>query len=80
MKNWEKRLDEIMLHFSGDKRVAIKNLISNLLIKQRLDFIKTIEEEKKNKIKDWYYEGDELVIKKGSWVIDRYKRHTKVEI
>jgi hypothetical protein len=25
--------------------------------------------------KTWYFEGDELVIKKGKWVIDRYKKH-----
>ena len=26
--------------------------------------------------KTWYIEEDELVIKRGKWVIDRYKRHT----
>ena len=39
---------------------------------------KTIEEERKKvgeEGKDWYFEGDELVIKKGKWVIDRYKKH-----
>lgn len=27
--------------------------------------------------KNWYFEGDELVITKGKWVIDRYKQHPK---
>ena len=25
--------------------------------------------------KNWYFDGDELVIKKGKWVIDRYQKH-----
>lgn len=29
----------------------------------------------KEKGKCWYFEGDELVIKKGKWIIDRYKKH-----
>lgn len=29
--------------------------------------------------KTWYFEGDELVIKKGKWIIDRYKRHETPE-
>lgn len=27
--------------------------------------------------KSWYFEGDELVITRGKWVIDRYKKHTR---
>lgn len=29
--------------------------------------------------KTWYFEGDELVIKRGKWVIDRYKRHSETD-
>ena len=25
--------------------------------------------------KNWYFENDELVITKGKWIIDRYKKH-----
>ena len=31
--------------------------------------------EKEQDGKNWYFEGDELVIKKGKWIIDRYKKH-----
>lgn len=27
--------------------------------------------------RNWYFEGDELVITRGKWVIDRYKKHTR---
>lgn len=29
--------------------------------------------------RNWYFEGDELVITRGKWVIDRYKKHEREE-
>jgi len=36
---------------------------------------KWIERNILERTKYWYFDGDELVIKKGKWVIDRYKKH-----
>jgi hypothetical protein len=64
------------------------NSLENILVKydyqHRLDLellaelqslITTHEQQVREEGKDWYFEGDELVIKKGKWVIDRYKKH-----
>lgn len=29
--------------------------------------------------RNWYFEGDELVITRGKWVIDRYKKHASLK-
>lgn len=42
-------------------------------LKQELTAIATKSAEES--LKNWYFEGDELVITKGKWVIDRYKRN-----
>ena len=44
--------------------------------KQELeDLISTEVKQQREEAKIWYFEEDELVIKKGKWVIDRYKKH-----
>lgn len=42
------------------------------------DWVKLITQAREEALeegRDWYFEGDELVIKKGKWIIDRYKKH-----
>ena len=58
-------------HEVVDEHKAVKDL-TNLLQAEKEPYL---DEQGKT----WYFEGDELVIKKGKWVIDRYKKRFKKE-
>ena len=64
-----KQLQEKCLCGGDEKIEEIKSFL-----KSELTTIASESAENKE-IKNWYYEGDELVITKGKWVIDRYKRN-----
>ena len=66
----EETLQELKWHNYG----VVKELLGELKDECDGKINHTTKEEGKN----WYFEGDELVIKKGKWVIDRYKKHDRL--
>lgn len=83
--NWIKAFDEqfgfekeaINMHVSHQYTEMIKTFISQV----EKDAIEKTKQELKgfDTGRNWYFEGDELVITRGKWVIDRYKKHEREE-
>lgn len=61
-------MDTILSHYYADKDMRLKK-------GEVTEYLSSIGKESEGKT--WYFEGDDLVIKKGKWIIDRYKRHPK---
>lgn len=58
--------------FKEDIIGRLPEVFKNFLVKELTTIATKSAEES---LKNWYFEGDELVITKGKWVIDRYKKN-----
>lgn len=67
------RLDDCFRNEANDSFHNYVGLVKEMtsIVAEHLSTIATESAYGKN----WYFEGDELVITKGKWVIDRYKRN-----
>jgi len=76
----EEQIKEILYSDSGVPEMwagSEESIPKDKRIEKLTNLLKQQEQEIREETKDWYYEGDELVIKKGKWIIDRYKKHIK---
>jgi len=62
-----KEFDKVRLDIIMENDVNLRKEIEKLIFQAR--------QEEKESGKYWYFDGDDLVIEKGGWVIDRYKKH-----
>jgi hypothetical protein len=80
-KQWEKEFDKKYLthtskggfadnHSEGCYPEIDAEPVKQFIAKQ----IDQAKQEERNKGKHWYFEGDDLIIMKGKWVVAKYKK------
>lgn len=83
IKAWNKESNKLLKYLHGNECLPANfdEVVVSFTKKVKKDAIEKTKQELKgfDTGRNWYFEGDELVITRGKWVIDRYKKHEREE-